>query len=396
MSTLLSSPEAALEAARQLASEFARTAVARDRQGGIPKAERDAIRRSGLLTFAIGKEFGGSGGSWADTLAIIREFAQVDSSIAHLFAFHYYQLATLRLFGSTQQWQKLHRQTVEQGWFWGNALNRLEHGVIATPRPDGAYEWSGRKSFATGTADADYITLSGARADDPTQSLIAAIPAGREGITLLHDWDNIGQRQTSSGTAIFDKVVVNSDELLVNPGPFSSPFASARALIGQTVFANLYLAIADGAFNLALAHLRQKESPPWFESLAPTAQKDPFVLRHFGELWVKLEGARALTEKVNALIDPFWAKAEALTAQERGEFAINVAKAKVATTQVGLEVVTRIFEPLGARATTAKLGYDRFWRNLRTQTLHDPVDYKILELGDWILNGQLPPPSSYS
>ena len=60
MSTLLLSPEDALEVARQLASEFARTTVARDRQGGIPKTERDAIRRSGLLTFAIGKEFGGS------------------------------------------------------------------------------------------------------------------------------------------------------------------------------------------------------------------------------------------------------------------------------------------------------------------------------------------------
>ncbi|MDR2690514.1 MAG: acyl-CoA dehydrogenase family protein [Azoarcus sp.] len=394
MSNQLLTPEAALETARGLATEFARTAVERDARGGIPQAERDAIRRSGLLTFAIGKEFGGSGGSWTDTLAIVREFARVDSSIAHLFAFHYYQLATVRLFGNTRQWQNLHRQTVEQGWFWGNALNLLDHSASATARADGTYEWNGRKSFATGTADADYITLTGI--DDSGKTLVAAIPARRAGISILDDWDNIGQRQTSSGTVVFDKVVVHADELLIDPGPFSSPFASVRAVIGQLVFANLFLGIADGAFDTALHHLRQKESTPWFESLAPSAQKDPFVLRHFGELLVKLEGARALTEKANTLIDPAWTKATALTAEERGEFAVAVAKAKVATTQTGLEVATRIFEPLGARATTAKLGYDRYWRNLRTQTLHDPVDYKILELGDWILNGQLPPPSMYS
>jgi hypothetical protein len=28
--------------------------------------------------------------------------------------------------------------------------------------------------------------------------------------------------------------------------------------------------------------------------------------------------------------------------------------------------------------------------------LHDPVDYKVRELGDWALNHQLPKPSFYS
>jgi hypothetical protein len=33
---------------------------------------------------------------------------------------------------------------------------------------------------------------------------------------------------------------------------------------------------------------------------------------------------------------------------------------------------------------------------LRTHTLHDPVDYKIRELGDWALNHRLPKPTFYS
>jgi alkylation response protein AidB-like acyl-CoA dehydrogenase len=55
-----------------------------------------------------------------------------------------------------------------------------------------------------------------------------------------------------------------------------------------------------------------------------------------------------------------------------------------------------MFDPAGARATSARLGLDRFWRNLRTHTLHDPVDYKRRDLGRWYLTGAWPTPSFYS
>nr|WP_274533054.1 hypothetical protein [Desertifilum tharense] len=39
---------------------------------------------------------------------------------------------------------------------------------------------------------------------------------------------------------------------------------------------------------------------------------------------------------------------------------------------------------------------DRYWRNIRTFTLHDPIDYKIRDLGNWVLNGEFPQPSFYA
>ncbi len=44
---------------------------------------------------------------------------------------------------------------------------------------------------------------------------------------------------------------------------------------------------------------------------------------------------------------------------------------------------------MGARATSGKYGLDRYWRNLRTFTLHDPVDYKVRDIGNWVLNDEL-------
>ena len=73
-----------------------------------------------------------------------------------------------------------------------------------------------------------------------------------------------------------------------------------------------------------------------------------------------------------------------------------MATAKVATTRVGLDLSSQLFEVTGTRATHAALHLDRYWRHLRIQTLHDPVDYKLRELGDWALNRHLPSPSFYS
>ncbi|MGL6343994.1 MAG: acyl-CoA dehydrogenase family protein, partial [Waterburya sp.] len=65
-------------------------------------------------------------------------------------------------------------------------------------------------------------------------------------------------------------------------------------------------------------------------------------------------------------------------------------------TRVGLNLSTRIFEVLGSRATSNKYGFDRYWRDLRTFTLHDPVDYKLKEIGNWLLNEEFPLVTQYS
>ncbi|MDJ0707673.1 MAG: hypothetical protein QNJ46_30725 [Leptolyngbyaceae cyanobacterium MO_188.B28] len=48
---------------------------------------------------------------------------------------------------------------------------------------------------------------------------------------------------------------------------------------------------------------------------------------------------------------------------------------------------------MDARATAAKYGFERYWRDLRTSSLHDPIDYKFRDIGNWVLNQQYPIPS---
>ena len=95
-------------------------------------------------------------------------------------------------------------------------------------------------------------------------------------------------------------------------------------------------------------------------------------------------------------LDAAWIRADALTDAERGDVALAVATAKVAATEIGLTICTRMFDVAGARATHGALRLDRHWRNLRTHTLHDPLAYELREIGEWALTQRYPTPSFYS
>jgi alkylation response protein AidB-like acyl-CoA dehydrogenase len=389
--TLLSARKTPLEIARELASEFARTAVDRDARGGTPKAERDRLRHSGLLALSIPRQFGGLDANWSQTFEVIREFARVDSSIAHVFGFHHLMLATVRLFAQPAQWQTWFRLTASHNWFWGNTLNPLDTRTVVRGR-NGWREFSGQKSFCSGATDSQMLIASAVDEAAGGKLLIAAIPSGRTGITLHNDWDNMGQRQTDSGSVTFKRVRVEESDLLLQPGPLSTPFACLRPLIAQLHFANIFLGIAEGAFEEARTYTRE-ETRPWFRSSASHNAQDPYVLSHYGDFWVALESARLLVDRAANVLDAAWAKGSALTIEERGEVAIAIATAKVAASRNGLELCSKVFEVTGARATHASVALDRHWRNLRTQSLHDPLDYKLHELGDWALNRTLPSPT---
>jgi alkylation response protein AidB-like acyl-CoA dehydrogenase len=383
----------ALAVAKQLAESFSLTAVERDHQGGTPKLERDAIRNSGLLSLIIPRQYGGYGANWQETLQVVREFAKVDSSIAHVYGFQHLMLATVRLFSRPDQWERWYEQTAQSNWFWGNALNPLDERTLCKSY-DHWHEFSGKKSFCSGAMDSEMLIASAIKKTDG-QLVIAAIPTLRTGVTILDDWDNIGQRQTDSGSVNFEKVRVEENELLTEPGPLSNPFACLRPLIAQLILTNIYLGIAEGAFNDA-QHYTLREARPWKNANVDITSQDPYILAHYGEFWVGLEATRALTNQAAEKLDIAWAKGLALTEEDRGLLATSISAAKVLATRTGLDITSRMFEVAGSRATHAGLRLDRHWRNLRTHTLHDPLDYKIKELGEWALTGSFPNPTFYS
>ena len=382
----------ALDIAKELAKQFAQTAAERDKAGGNPKFERDLIRKSGLLSLAIPQQYGGQGADWNTIFQTVQTIAQVDSSLAHVYAFHHLLISTVQLFAQPEQYQQWFKQTVQQHLFWGNTLNPLDKRTTVQHVSENEFIFHGDKSFCSGSIDSDILLCSGF--NDADQLLIAVIPTQREGVSFLGDWNNMGQRQTDSGTSHFEQVKVYKDELLLNPGPLSTPYSSLRPLIAQLIFVHLFLGVAEGAFEVARQSIQTQKA--WSKSLAEQAIHDPYIQKHFADFYVQLQSVRLLTEQAVEALQAAWNIGEDLTEQQRGQVSIAIATAKIAATNSSLFVTQNIFQVLGARATTAQLNLDRFWRNVRTQTLHDPIDYKYQEVGEWVLTGKVPNPSFYS
>lgn len=374
-----------------VARALAATAVERDRRGGTAMRERALVRERGLLNASIPTAFGGWGLDWPATLEIVRRIARADGSLAHLLGFHHLLVATVRMFGRREQWTRACADSVAHGWFWGNALNPRDPRSTFTRDASGGWRLRGTKSFCSGARDSQRLVVSGLYSGT---LVVAAIPTERAGVRVLDDWDNIGQRQTDSGTVEFDDVAVDDDELLRDPGPLATPFAALRPLLAQLVLVNVYLGLAEGAVAAVRDITRAQTQPRTRQGGAPAS--DPFVLHDYGTMFVGEAACRLLADAAGAAFDRAWQRGEALDVGARAEVAIKVATAKVATTRHGLDTATRIFDVASARATSARLGLDRFWRNLRTHTLHDPVDEKLRELGDHALNGVAPTPSFYS
>ena len=73
----------------------------------------------------------------------------------------------------------------------------------------------------------------------------------------------------------------------------------------------------------------------------------------------------------------------------------KVAKVKVHLDDVAPEAATRLLELGGASAASRQRNLDRHWRNIRTITLHNPVAYKALVIGQNLLHGTPVPANAY-
>jgi alkylation response protein AidB-like acyl-CoA dehydrogenase len=378
-----------LAIARSLAAEFAQTAVQRDANGGTPTRELNRLRESGLLNLLLPQDYGGAGASWITALQAVREIAKADGSLAQLLGYHYVNSIMPRLFGTSEQQAHFYSESTRHNWYWGDSVNPRDPDLVLTPDGDN-FRLNGTKNFSTGAKGSDVIVVAGTRSD-LGNILFAVVPSDRQGVVLNDDWDYIGQRQTDSGSVEFHNVLIDRSEILgdSNAQDHPTPFATLVTPFIQSVFVNFYLGIALGAFEEAKQYTKTT-TRPWIFSSAESAVQDPYIIEQYGDLWIDLASTISHADHVATVLQAAWEKGDQLTAVERGETAVAIATAKVLSTRVALKVTSKIFEVMGTRSTASKHRFDRFWRNVRTHTLHDPVVYKVHEVGNWILNEQIP------
>ncbi|MEU9433357.1 SfnB family sulfur acquisition oxidoreductase [Streptomyces sp. NPDC048252] len=378
----------ALAVAASLAEEFRAGASARDTERRLPRAELERLSASGLLAVTVPADHGGADVSALTLAEIFRLLGTADGSLAQIPQSHFAYVNVIRRQG-TQEQQKFFFAELLAGRRFGNAQSEAGGKHVQDirtrleSRPDGSYVLTGVKHYSTGALFADWIPVL-ARAEDDRLH-VAYVPSDAPGLSVIDDWDGLGQRTTASGTVRLDVVPVPGDRVLPHHLTFEGP--QLHGAVAQLLHSAIDAGIAAGALAEAAEFVRTK-SRPWFESGVEAAAEDPLLIQRFGELDLEVRASQALLREAARSVDA--ARAD-LTDDTAAEASLAVAAAKVQAARAAVEVSSALFEVAGTRSALHSLNLHRHWRDARTHTLHDPTRWKIQHLGRFVLNGIRPP-----
>ncbi|MEU1101680.1 acyl-CoA dehydrogenase family protein [Streptomyces tibetensis] len=377
--------------ARETAEDLATDAVARDQAGKPPFDEVSRLRESGLLTLLVPAELGGGGADWTRAYAVVREIAAADGAIGQLLGCHYFTSWSARFFADPALAARLERRSAAERWCWGGGLARQEPALTLT-RDTRGYVLNGRQSYAAGVLVADRLAVRAVLAGTGEPVALVVDPA-LAGVVVDGDADPFGQRLAAGGSVEFDAVHIAADDVL---GSLSadedvlSPLTALVSPVGRLLSAQLRLGMAEGVLAEAREYSRSGHSH-WHPDWPVGSPQDPQVLTAYGELTVLTRSASALADEARRAVQGGLDHGEDLTYEDYAEISVLVAMAEAAASKAAQESTARALDIIGARSASARLGFDRFWRNARTHTLYEPVAHRLQDVGDYFLNGAHPP-----
>lgn len=384
-----------------LLNRIAEGAKDRDLHDENPYDQVIALKQAGFGTLRLPSELGGAGFTVPQLFSAVIDVARADPTVAHIFRTHFwFTEERLRTAAdeSSQRWLR----EVAAGKIFGNAFSEKGSEAVGSlifktrllPDADGGYRLDGEKFYSTGTLFSDYLTVATTTGHDSVATVV--VPANREGVRIVDDWDGFGQRRTGTGTTTFTNVAVTADELLsdtpydADPTP-TTQYASLQLYIHAVVAGVLASIVDDG-----LALLRSR-SRSFSHALTESPVDDPLYQKLLGELSSTASVARAAVLDAAAAIEAADASRvdgvpdAALAAEAQ----LRAAKVKVHLDAVAPEAATRLLELGGASAASRQRNLDRHWRNIRTITLHNPVAYKARVIGQHLLHDTPIPANAY-
>jgi SfnB family sulfur acquisition oxidoreductase len=388
----VNTPQAALAAADAFAESLSESVIERDRTGELPVAELQRFDASGLAAITVPADDGGPDLPMTTLAEVIRRIAAVDPAIAQAPQGHYLIADVLAVWGDQDQRSRLFSEVLAGGRF-GNTLaerggTHAQDLKTRITRDGGRLRLDGRKYYCTGALTSRWLAASAL--DDDDRLVLVFVPRDAAGVTLDHDWNVMGQRATVSGGVRYEHVKVDPGLVIDYAHAFEVPQQiGARA---QLVHAAIEVGIAGGALRDARWFVTEK-GRPFFEAVragwTETAGGDPHVIQRFGRLATQVHGAELVLADAAAVQDEIGRRPADAEAAARGSVA--VARAKAFACEVAVQVASDLFSMAGASAADEKHDLSRHWRNARTHSSHDPIDWKYHHVGNWLLNGVLPP-----
>jgi SfnB family sulfur acquisition oxidoreductase len=381
----LASEADAIAAARRVADAIRPLALDRSRESELPYAQLDLLSESGVTAIAVPQALGGLGASIETIVETVRIISEADGGIGQILQLHNVMIGGI-LASPDESQRNFFVPKILDGERFGNALaeiggkNKLDTKTALTPRAEGGYYLNGRKFYSTGCYLADWISVGVLTSDGGRGSVI--VPRDAPGLTVLDDWRAIGQRNTMSSTVIFENVVVPE-----HAAPRPRKLLRTGLTRAQILHAAIDTGIARGALDATITYLRD-HARAWIESGKDHITDEPHVIKQVGEFTAAVHAAEIVLRHAAQTFDRQLADSENDALQT--EAILAVAHARVQSDKASLYVGAHLFDLLGASAVQEKYNLDRFWRNARAHTTHDPIRWRLHTIGDHALNDATP------
>ncbi|QXI25500.1 acyl-CoA dehydrogenase family protein [Pseudomonas vanderleydeniana] len=378
---LLRSEAEAIEAAREIAGEIAKIAADSRQNGQLPRRQAQLLSSSGITAIGVPKAQGGLGASVQTIVETVRLISVADGGVGQLLQIHNVMLRGVtgypddvrdRVFADVLAGKRLGNALAEVG-----GKNKFALKTRVDRREDGTLVLNGSKFYSTGSYLAEWISLTAASDDGGAGVLLHR---DTPGLTLVDDWEAFGQKNSVSGTVIFDNIEL--DERFVSRR--KGPMKRTGLTFPQILHAAIDTGIAAGALAAAVDYLKHN-ARAWVESGVEHASEEPHIIKQIGEYAVALRAAESLLRDAARVFDQHEQDPENKELQD--ELILSVATARAHSDSASLKISSDIFSLLGASASLSKWNLDRFWRNARVHTTHDPIRWRLHHVGNYYLNG---------
>jgi alkylation response protein AidB-like acyl-CoA dehydrogenase len=372
-----------------LCAAIAEFAADRELRRELPFDGFERVRRAGLGALRLPETLGGPGGRPSDVIATVAALAAAEPNLAHALRSHFNFTEGLALDPTGARAQRYAALVLEGAIFGGahTELGTSTPGDVTTRlvRDGAGYRLHGRKHYATGTAFADHAAFSALDEDGAFRNIL--IPTSRAGLTILDDWDGMGQRTTASGGVVFDGVAVGEDE--IDTRPISNRIGRHQSTLRQLHLCACTVGIVRCLVAETADYVRTSARAA-AHSPAATAAEDLFVQKVVGEIAAASFALDALIEAAARSLDEAAEGIEGDTPDLEDRLiasALATAKTQIVAARLALDAAESLYETGGGSATSRRLNFDRHWRNIRTILSHNPLLHKARVVGDHLLNG---------
>lgn len=376
---------------RPLFAQIAQGTVQRERDRELPYQPLAWLKAAKFGTLRIPVEQGGYGVSLPQLFTLLTELAEADSNLPQALRAHFAFVEDLLNQPDTElrrRWfaRFVDGELVGSGWTEVGDVKVGEVITKVTPQSDGWW-LNGEKFYSTGALYADWIDVYAQREDDGSD-VIALVNVHQSGVEREDDWDGFGQRLTGSGTTRFIQAKVEQAHVY----PFSQRFRYQTAFYQQVLLSAL-AGISKALTRDASAAVAARQRV-YSHGNANLVRHDAQVLQVVGQLASWSYAVEATVDRASQALEYAFtvhdSGDEELLQQANISAEVEVAKAQVIATEWVLRGASELFNALGASDTRLSKALDRHWRNARTLSSHNPVIYKIRNIGDWHVNKNTP------